>query len=417
MNLLLKNRIYRFITYSDILSVIGDSLFYLAFLTYASTLENSAIAISIISISESLPEIFSIFTGVYADKVEDKAKADIYSNFLRMFIYFFVGFSFLIFKDLKLVIIASIFNLVSDIIGTFSDNLRFPIIYAILDKKDFDKSVGISLFCYYFFGFLAKFIGATVIVLLNYNYFVLSNINAFTFLVAGLIMVKIYRKLKIKMDRLEQTKEADEGEKISFSLKENSKLVKKLFKNENIKKSIIFSCLISAINAPVLPIVYVAISNKEFFMFGFETVKIFSILNVVVLFGVILGNLIITKDINWSKYLQKIIMFQLFCIIISFLNILFLKDIITICILLLFVSLNNGLIFPILSGVLMNNQDYGKLASTVGFLNTVETILPACYLQLILFILNINFTLSIVISAIVAIFTFIYSLKWKIKEE
>ena len=398
MNLLLKNRIYRFITYSDILSVIGDSLFYLAFLTYASTLENSAIAISIISISESLPEIFSIFTGVYADKVEDKAKADIYSNFLRMFIYFFVGFSFLIFKDLKLVIIASIFNLVSDVIGTFSDNLRFPIIYAILDKKDFDKSVGISLFCYYFFGFLAKFIGATVIVLLNYNYFVLSNINAFTFLVAGLIMVKIYRKLKIKMDRLEQTKEADEGEKISFSLKENSKLVKKLFKNENIKKSIIFSCLISAINAPVLPIVYVAISNKEFFMFGFETVKIFSILNVVVLFGVILGNLIITKDINWS-------------------NILFLKDIITICILLLFVSLNNGLIFPILSGVLMNNQDYGKLASTVGFLNTVETILPACYLQLILFILNINFTLSIVISAIVAIFTFIYSLKWKIKEE
>ena len=175
--------------------------------------------------------------------------------------------------------------------------------------------------------------------------------------------------------------------------------------------------MISAINAPVLPIVYVAISNKEFFMFGFETVKIFSILNVVVLFGVILGNLIITKDINWSKYLQKIIMFQLFCIIISFLNILFLKDIITICILLLFVSLNNGLIFPILSGVLMNNQDYGKLASTVGFLNTVETILPVCYLQLILFILNINFTLSIVISAIVAIFTFIYSLKWKIKEE
>ena len=53
MNLLLKNRIYRFITYSDILSVIGDSLFYLAFLTYASTLENSAIAISIISISEN----------------------------------------------------------------------------------------------------------------------------------------------------------------------------------------------------------------------------------------------------------------------------------------------------------------------------------------------------------------------------
>ena len=31
----------------------------------------------------------------------------------------------------------SFFNLVSDVIGTFSDNLRFPIIYAILDKKDF----------------------------------------------------------------------------------------------------------------------------------------------------------------------------------------------------------------------------------------------------------------------------------------
>ena len=137
MNLLLKNKIYRFITYSDILSVIGDSFFYLAFLTYASTLENSAIAISIISISESLPEVFSMFTGVYADKIKDKAKADIYSNFLRMFIYFFVAISFLIFKNLTLVIIVSIFNLFSDIVGTFSDTLRFPIIYAILEKKRF----------------------------------------------------------------------------------------------------------------------------------------------------------------------------------------------------------------------------------------------------------------------------------------
>lgn len=418
MNLLLKNKIYRFITYSDILSVIGDSFFYLAFLTYASTLENSAIAISIISISESLPEVFSMFTGVYADKVKDKAKADIYSNFLRMFIYFFVAISFLIFKNLTLVIIVSIFNLFSDIVGTFSDTLRFPIIYAILEKKDFDKSVGISMFCYYSFDFLAKFIGAIVIVLLNYNYFVLSNINALTFFVAGLIMLKVYRKLKVKMDKFEETKEdgEKEDEKIDFSLKKNLKNVKKLFKNENIKKSIIFSCLISAINAPVLPIIYVCISNNDFYIFGLETVKILSILNVVVLLGVILGNLVITKDILWSKYLQKIIFFQLFCIILSFLNILFLKEIITTCILLFFVSLNNGLIFPIISGVLMNNQEYGKLASTVGFLNTIETILPVCYLQVILFILNINFTLSIVISTIVAFCSVIYSLNWKMKE-
>lgn len=64
----------------------------------------------------------------------------------------------------------------------------------------------------------------------------------------------------------------------------------------------------------------------------------------------------------------------------------------------------------------MNNQEYGKLASTVGFLNTIETILPVCYLQVILFILNINFTLSIVMSTIVAFCSVIYSLNWKMKE-
>lgn len=55
MRVFIRNKLYRYITISDSLSVIGDSIFYLALIAYASQLPDSIFAISIISLSETFP--------------------------------------------------------------------------------------------------------------------------------------------------------------------------------------------------------------------------------------------------------------------------------------------------------------------------------------------------------------------------
>lgn len=60
MNVFLKNKNYRIFSIASFLSSAGDILFYLAFMTYASKLQNYSLALSLIAISESIPRLFYI---------------------------------------------------------------------------------------------------------------------------------------------------------------------------------------------------------------------------------------------------------------------------------------------------------------------------------------------------------------------
>ena len=54
MNVFLKNADFRRFSVASFLSGAGDILFYLAFMTYASKLQNYSLALSLIAISESV---------------------------------------------------------------------------------------------------------------------------------------------------------------------------------------------------------------------------------------------------------------------------------------------------------------------------------------------------------------------------
>ena len=74
MNIFLTNKNYRRFSIASFLSSAGDILFYLAFMTYASKLKNYSLVLSLIAISESLPKLFTIFGGYFADKTRHKFK-------------------------------------------------------------------------------------------------------------------------------------------------------------------------------------------------------------------------------------------------------------------------------------------------------------------------------------------------------
>lgn len=74
MNTFIRNKEFRWITLSDWISVFGDSVFYLAFISFATTLENSTLAISFVTLSEMIPDTISFVFGYICDRTKKSIK-------------------------------------------------------------------------------------------------------------------------------------------------------------------------------------------------------------------------------------------------------------------------------------------------------------------------------------------------------
>lgn len=91
MNIFLKNSNYRLFSIASFLSNTGDILFYLAFMTYASKVQNYSLALSLIAISESVPKLFAIFGGYFADITKQKFRNIFLMAIIRTVLYTIVG--------------------------------------------------------------------------------------------------------------------------------------------------------------------------------------------------------------------------------------------------------------------------------------------------------------------------------------
>lgn len=68
MDIFLRNTNYRKFSLASWLSSAGNILFYLALMTYASRLKNYSLALSLIAITESLPNLIQSLSGYLADR-------------------------------------------------------------------------------------------------------------------------------------------------------------------------------------------------------------------------------------------------------------------------------------------------------------------------------------------------------------
>lgn len=137
MNVFLKNADFRRFSVASFLSGAGDILFYLAFMTYASKLQNYSLALSLIAISESVPKLFEIFGGYLADKTKKKFRNIFLAAFVRFILYGLVGLLFITkMSQWNLVLIIVVVNFLSDTIGSYSGGLVAPLIVDIVGKKN-----------------------------------------------------------------------------------------------------------------------------------------------------------------------------------------------------------------------------------------------------------------------------------------
>ena len=67
MNTFLTNKSYRMLLINQWVSSFGDTLFYISFISYVSGYKFASLAVLCITVSETLPQISQLFTGVIAD--------------------------------------------------------------------------------------------------------------------------------------------------------------------------------------------------------------------------------------------------------------------------------------------------------------------------------------------------------------
>lgn len=196
---------------------------------------------------------------------------------------------FIIIDGWSLLLIIVFLNIASDLFGVYSDNLRFPEIYAIVPENEYETSCGFSTAGYYLFDASAKMIGGTILILLDYKYDLFAFLNALTFLLAAFCIFKVKTSVEIKMKKLDHI-EIKSNDKTNFT-KKLLLILKDFIKNKSICKIIICCIVWNGLSYSLTPIIYILIAkNKELLFFNHSLTL--SIINTISLIGLILGNLI-----------------------------------------------------------------------------------------------------------------------------
>ena len=390
MRVFIRNKLYRYITISDSLSVIGDSIFYLALIAYASQLPDSIFAISIISLSETFPPFLAFWTGHIVDKTPDKYKAgaDIATN-----LYFQSG--------MIVVILISILNFISDLIGTYSDNLRFPIVYSIIPEEDMEESLAFSNISYYLFSFLAKASGGIVLLLFNSNFELLSLANSLTFLIAAVLMMKVYPSLKLKMST-----KIDDGDSENDSESGIFASIKTLLSNKRIMSVIVPVALVNALVGCILPLVYIFFNNHS--SKNYEV--LISLVGGASVLGIVVGNAVAPKIMK-ELSIHKILITNLTFIAIITLILGFETSNIVILLAIFLLFLIEGFVSPKFTMFIMQNQDYNSLGVSSGAVNTILASVVPFHMFIVLSMMNIfgeaiAYSLVVLLSLAYVVYTF-----------
>lgn len=392
MNVFLKNANYRRFSFASFLSSAGDILFYLAFMTYASKLQNYSLALSLIAISESIPRLLEIFGGYLADRTKNKFRNIFLCAVIRFALYSIVGILFVTnISQWGLVIAIVVINFFSDTTGSYSGGLVAPLIVDLVGKEEYGEAEGFTNGIGQVINMTAQFAGSALLLVMSYSS--LAFLNAATFLLAGILYASVGLKNK-KGGQVLETKEVND-QKFFATMKSSFVQVRK--QNGLLTTVLIIALLNGSLSAiePLTTIVLAA--HRSTMVIGTYSFTL-ALISTITGIGFVLGTMF------GPQLLKKVSIFAL-AIISNVLSI-----VTTISVLLANTYLILGFFFFLaaVAGVasiklqqwLVNAVDHKILASTVGLLSTILSVASPLMTSVLTTIsggINVNVALIVLI--------------------
>ena len=191
MKVFIQNRDFRQLTINQWISTVGDTIFYLAFLNYVADASFAPLAILLITISETVPQVLQIFLGVLADFQHHRVLKYTVISLVKFVLYAIValllsGQSF----SLSLVFFICLMNLLSDTLSYFSGSMLTPIFIRIIGKEHLTEAIGFKQSTVSLVRTISNILGGILLGILSIQF--ISLLNALTFLIAfvGILFIK-----------------------------------------------------------------------------------------------------------------------------------------------------------------------------------------------------------------------------------
>lgn len=365
MRKILKNQLYLKVLLSDLISNLGDTLYFIALMTYVTELKASNLAVSIINLSETIPILFTVFFGIIADRTMNKVETIIKTLWIRVGLYLVVAMVMNFKASIMVVILASMVNLVSDTLGQFENGLFYPISNRIVEKSEREEAMAFRQTVTSTMNIVNQSLGAFLITILSF--FHLALINSLTFAISLFIMLVIKHQIDDYDDQTSSSTSSTFQFKTLFSeIMSNLKLsIKHLFSISHMKAALLVIPILNGSLAILTPLVVVNLS-KDSVLTIMNTATTISLLGISTVAGGILGGvfILISKRFK-SLSIGALLKMNLMTVLLSFVAFYYQN-----IYLLLFASFLSSVFVsalnPKMGAIIFNHIDETKLATIFG---------------------------------------------------
>ena len=364
MNTFLTNKNYRMLLINQWVSSFGDTLFYISFISYVSGYQFASLAVLCITVSETLPQISQLFTGVIADFQKNRVAkyiAILASKFLlyTLLTLFVTDKNF----SMGMVLLICGINLLSDTMSYFAGAMISPL-YVRIIGDDMTDAMGFRQATAGVVNILSNLIGGVLIGVISLQMFV--GLNALTFLFALLGVVFIRTSLRDIEGQMEVSKRLTAksfGEHFLYSMKI-------LASFPAIIKLIFIAAMNQMILSIITPLTTLMLIHHPFIFF--DTGQSIAVLSVVTFSGTIVGSFLsggILKNIpiKMIVYFEEIM--QL-CILFSWLTNHFLLLLVVVFLCAVAVGMMGPRIFNLVFSM-VPEEVMGTIQSVLGVFNVV----------------------------------------------
>lgn len=364
MNTFLTNKNYRMLLINQWVSSFGDTLFYISFISYVSGYKFASLAVLCITVSETLPQISQLFTGVIADFQKNRV-AKYIAILASKFLLYTLLTLFVTDKNFSMGMVFLIcgINLLSDTMSYFAGAMISPL-YVRIIGDDMTDAMGFRQATAGVVNILSNLTGGVLIGVISLQMFV--GLNALTFLFALLGVVFIRTSLRDIEGQMEVSKRLTAksfGEHFLYSMKILSSF-------PTIIKLIFIAAMNQVILSIITPLTTLMLIHHPFIFF--DTGKSIAALSVVIFSGAIVGSFLsggILKNIpiKMIVYFEEIMHL---CILFSWLTNHFLLLLVVVFLCAVAVGMMGPRIFNLVFSM-VPEEVMGTIQSVLGVFNVV----------------------------------------------
>ena len=364
MRKILKNQLYLKVLLSDLISNLGDTLYFIALMTYVTELKDSNLAVSIINLSETIPILFTVFFGIIADRTLNKVETIIKTLWIRVGLYLVVAMVMNFKASIMVVILASMVNLVSDTLGQFENGLFYPISNRIVEKSEREEAMAFRQTVTSTMNIVNQSLGAFLITILSF--FHLALINSLTFAISLFIMLVIKHQIDYDDQTSYSTSSTFHFKTLFSEIMSNLKLsIKHLFSISHMKAALLVIPILNGSLAILTPLVVVNLSKGSALTI-MNTATTISLLGISTVAGGILGGafILISKRFK-SLSIGTLLKMNLMTVLLSFVAFYY-QNIYLLLLTSLLSSVFVSALNPKMGAIIFNHIDETKLATIFG---------------------------------------------------